>query len=103
MMSSSVDASVSSLESFLSQLSLANTSERASILENIAPIVSEIGSRQEWRQRLQEADLGMIFDCFNAEGEKEVEAAAEILTKVNEFLDQGVVINKYVLHLSGSD
>ena len=61
----------------------------------ISPVVSSlVSSRAEWRSRLTSADLGLIFDCFSQGGDDEVDAAADVLTKISQFLEQGIVVEK---------
>lgn len=97
-MSPPSDSDVSELEEFLRRLSLAQGSERAEILQGITPLVDGLGSRADWVRRLHDDHVldSLFGGLTTSEGDKEEETGAvtDVLVKINQFLDQNVVIQK---------
>jgi hypothetical protein len=46
------------------------------------------------QKSLAEANLNLIFDCFNATGQEEIDIAGDILLKIGDYVDGATLIKK---------
>ena len=98
-----------SLTELLSRLSLASQGqERSMLLSSMIPLLSTVMSsasssgeqREQIRKMLQEGDgtsgtdMGIIWDCFNAADQDEIEAAGELLEKMVMIMDKERVVKR---------
>ena len=66
----------------LGQLSTASENERTTIIEGVRPVLSTADGKRKYKASLENSDLTVVFDCLNASGKAEIQAASDILNQI---------------------
>ena len=79
----------------LGQLSTASENERTKIIEGVRPVLSTADGKRKYKASLENSDLTVVFDCLNASGKAEIQAASDILNQILDIVDPIVALNRY--------
>ena len=80
----------------LQKLSIANEDERKSLLNQARPFVFAPDARTKFKRVLEERDFSIIFDCLlNTKDKTTATTSCDILSRVFEFVNTNLVIEKY--------
>lgn len=93
-MSSSEDPS-DLLSDMLQKLSIATEEERKVLLGQAKPHLLAPDASMKFKKLLETGDFSVIFDCMNSSDKNMVTATCDILSRIFEFVDSHLIIEKY--------
>ena len=81
----------------LENLCIANTEDdRKKLLEQARPHLLSPDASVKYKHHLEKHDIGVIFQCLNNSKDKHmIHTTCEILARICEFVDAGIIIEKY--------
>lgn len=88
------DATVSVSE-MLEKLSIATDEERKELLEQARPHLLAPDAGFKFKQHLEQGNFSVIFQCLKTNDKTVVLATTEILSRIFEFIDPAIVMEKY--------
>ncbi len=83
----------------LRKLSIANEDERRDLLIDARAYLYAPDAGSKIKKDLESGDIAVIFDCLNSKEESGLKAACDILSRVFDFIDGSVLLQKYPSHL----
>jgi len=84
-----------SVADMLQKLSIATEEERKSLLSKARPFLLAPDAGTKYKKYLENGDFSVIFDCLNSADKHVVQATCEILSRIFEFINPNVVLDKY--------
>merc|ERR1719232_2553061 len=79
----------------LEKLSIASEEERKSLLNKARPFLLAPDAGSKYKKYLESGDFSVIFDCFNSADKHVVQATCEILSRIFEFVNSDIILEKY--------
>ena len=92
--------STATVADMLQKLSIASEEERKSLLNKARPFLLAPDAGSKYKNYLENGDFSVIFDCFNSADKHVVQATCEILSRIFEFVNSDVILEKYTDFLS---
>ena len=87
--------STATVADMLQKLSIASEEERKSLLTKARPFLLAPDAGSKYKNYLENGDFSVIFDCFNSADMHVVQATCEILSRIFEFVNSDVILEKY--------
>ena len=86
---------VATLADMLQKLSIATEEERKSLLIKARPFLLAPDASTKYKKYLENGDFSIIFDCLNSADKQVVQSTCEILSRIFEFVNPNVILDKY--------
>ena len=79
----------------LNKLSIANEEEKKELLNEAKPYLLAPDASSNYKKYLEEKDFSVIFDCFNSANKDVIRTTCDILSRVFDFVEPNVIVEKY--------
>ena len=94
-MEASEDSSTEIVSDMLQKLSIANEAERKELLSEARPYLLAPDAPVKFKRHLESYNFSVLFDCVDSSDKLVVTTTCEILTRVFQFVDPILVVEKY--------